>query len=235
MGFTDISRALDGKRIRIFQRKLLQWYALYGRDLPWRHTSDPYHILVSEMMLHQTQVARVIAKYNEWLAIYPTFEALAAAPLDEVRQLWRPLGYNFRPERLHKIAKLVVNELDSKLPNQLDELMALRGIGRYTAGAILSFAFHQDVPIVDTNVRRLIARIFGIGGNPARVAVERRIWQLAEEMIPAGKAHVFNQALIDFGALVCTARDPACSSCFINEMCTWRHSGKQRMQPQTES
>jgi A/G-specific adenine glycosylase len=235
MDCTDISRALDGKRIRIFQRKLLQWYALYGRDLPWRHTSDPYHILVSEMMLHQTQVARVIEKYNEWLAIYPTFEALAAVPLDEVRQLWRPLGYNFRPERLHKIAKFVVDELDGKLPNQLDELMAFRGIGRYTAGAVLSFAFHQDAPIVDTNVRRLITRIFGIRGNPTCVAVKRRIWQLAEEMIPAGKAYVFNQALIDFGALVCTARDPACSSCFINEMCAWRHSGKQRMPPQTES
>lgn len=219
MDCTDTSRALDRKRIRIFQRKLLHWYALHGRDLPWRHTRDPYHILVSEMMLHQTQVARVIEKYNEWLAIYPTFEALAAAPLDEVRQLWRPLGYNFRPERLHKIAKLVVNELDGKLPNQLDELTAFRGIGRYTAGAILSFAFHQDAPIVDTNVRRLITRIFNIRGNPTRVAVKRRIWQLAEEMIPAGKVHVFNQALIDFGALVCTARDPACSSCFINEMC----------------
>ena len=219
MDRTDVSRALDKKRIRIFQSKLLQWYALHGRDLPWRHTNDPYHILVSEMMLHQTQVARVIEKYNEWLAIYPTFEALAAAPLDEVRQLWRPLGYNFRPERLHKIAKLVVDELDGELPNQLDELTAFRGIGRYTAGAILSFAFHQDAPIVDTNVRRLITRIFNIRGNPTRVAVKRRIWQLAEEMIPAGKAHVFNQALIDFGALVCTARDPACSSCFINEMC----------------
>jgi A/G-specific adenine glycosylase len=219
MDCTDTSRALDRKRIRIFQRKLLHWYALHGRDLPWRHTRDPYHILVSEMMLHQTQVARVIEKYNEWLAIYPTFEALAAAPLDEVRQLWRPLGYNFRPERLHRIAKLVVDELDGKLPNQLDELMTFRGIGRYTAGAILSFAFHQDAPIVDTNVSRLITRIFGIQGNPTRVVVKRRIWQLAEEMIPAGKAYVFNQALIDFGALVCTTRDPACSSCFINEMC----------------
>jgi A/G-specific adenine glycosylase len=235
MDHTDISRALDGKRIRIFQRKLLHWYALYGRDLPWRHTRDPYHILVSEMMLHQTQVARVIEKYNEWLAIYPTFEALAAAPLDEVRQLWRPLGYNFRPERLHKIAKFVVDELDGKLPNQPDELMTFHGIGRYTAGAILSFAFHQDAPIVDTNVRRLITRIFGIRGDPTRIAVKRRIWQLAEEMIPAGKAHVFNQALIDFGALVCTARDPACSTCVINEMCTWSHSGKQRKQPQPES
>jgi len=219
MGGIDTSRALDKERIRIFQRKLLRWYALHGRDLPWRHTSDPYHILVSEMMLHQTQVARVVEKYCEWLAAYPTFEALAAAPLDEVRQRWRPLGYNFRPERLHEIAKFVVDELDGKLPDQLDELMAFRGIGRYTAGAILSFAFHKDAPIVDTNVRRLIRRIFGIRGDPTRVAVKRRIWQLAETMIPAGRAYDFNQALIDFGALVCTVRDPACSSCFANEMC----------------
>jgi len=126
MGGTDTSTALDKKRIHIFRRKLLQWYALHGRDLPWRHTSDPYHILVSEMMLHQTQVARVVEKYYEWLAIYSTFETLAAAPLDEVRQLWRPLGYNFRQERLREIAKLVVDKLDGKLPNQLDELMAFR-------------------------------------------------------------------------------------------------------------
>ncbi|MDH5450657.1 MAG: A/G-specific adenine glycosylase [Candidatus Bathyarchaeota archaeon] len=223
------SRILSSKRIHIFQRKLLQWYAQHGRDLPWRHTSDPYHILVSEMMLHQTQVARVIKKYHEWLAFYPTLEALAAAPLEEVKQLWRPLGYNFRPERLHQIAKFVVKELDGKLPSRLDELISFRGIGRYTADAILSFAFHKDAPIVDTNVCRLITRFFGVRGDPVRTAVKGEIWQLAEAMVPTGKAYIFNQALIDFGALVCTSRVPACSSCFANEMCMWKRTRKEPM------
>ncbi len=216
----------DKERILIFQRKLLQWYGRHGRDLPWRHTRDPYHILVSEMMLHQTQVARVIEKYHEWFTVYPTFDALASAPLEDVKQLWRPLGYNFRPERLHQIAKFVVHEYDGELPSRLEDLMAFHGIGRYTAGAILSFAFHKDAPIVDTNVRRLITRIFDIRGNPTQACVKREIWHVAETLVPTGKAHIFNQALIDFGALVCKARDPACSSCFVSEICAWKHPRK---------
>ena len=212
----------DETRIQAFQRGLLRWYARHGRDLPWRHTRDPYRILVSEIMLHQTQVTRVIPKYNEWLTVYPTFEALAAAPLKEVQALWRPLGYNFRPERLHRIARHVVNELDGRLPDTFTRLVALPGIGRYTAGAILSFAFHHDAPIVDTNVHRLIRRAFGIRGNSQHVAVNKDIWQLAETLIPRGKAFVFNQALIDFGALVCTARNPACPTCFFQDLCDER-------------
>jgi len=220
----DTSEILDEKRIRVFQRRLLRWYTRHGRDLPWRHTRDPYRILVSEMMLHQTQVDRVIPKYNEWLAVYPTFDALAAAPLEEIKKLWRPLGYNFRPERVHRIARYVVNELDGKLPSTFEKLIALPGIGRYTAGAILSFAFHQDAPIVDTNVRRLIQRIFGVHGNPKRTTVNKEIWHLAETLIPHGKAFIFNQALIDFGALICTARNPACPICSFKDLCKEKSS-----------
>jgi A/G-specific adenine glycosylase len=219
-------RVADEKGIRVFQRRLLRWYARHGRDLPWRHTRDPYRILVSEIMLHQTQVSRVIPKYYEWLAAYPTFPSLAAAPLDEVRRLWRPLGYNFRPERLHRIARLVVNEHNGNLPDTFDQLVALPGIGRYTAGAILSFAFHQDTPIVDTNVRRLIQRAFGIRGNPRQAAVNRTVWQRAEALIPTGKAFIFNQALIDLGALICTARKPACPVCFFEDLCEERHRAR---------
>ena len=217
---SDAMPSDDDRRSLFLQHEVLRWYARHGRDLPWRHTRDPYRILVSEVMLHQTQVDRVIPKYNEWLTVYPTFEALAAARLEEVRKLWRPLGYNFRPERLHQIARYVVNQLEGRLPNTLEELMALPGIGRYTAGAILSFAFHKDAPIVDTNVRRLIQRFFGVNDNPENtVAVEKRIWRLAETLIPHGKAFLFNQALIDFGALVCTARNPACPECYIRDLC----------------
>jgi A/G-specific adenine glycosylase len=180
------------------------------------------------MMLHQTQVDRVVPKYHEWMATYPTFQALAAAPLEEVEKLWRPLGYNFRPERLHRIAKYVINELGGQLPNSYEKLITLPGIGRYTAGAILSFAFHQDAPIVDTNVRRLIQRVFGVQGDPNYATAKRRIWHLAEALIPQGKAFIINQALIDFGALICTARDPKCPTCFVNDLCVKRLTERAR-------
>ncbi len=218
--------ATDAAYIHVFQRKLLQWYDQHGRDLPWRHTRDPYCILVSELMLHQTQVERVIPKYCEWLQKYPTFDVLASAPLDDVKSLWRPLGYYFRAERLHQIAQVVTRTRQGKLPDTVDELTALHGIGRYTAGAILSFAFHKDAPIVDTNVRRVLRRIFGIRGNPLHAVANKRIWQLAEVLLPPGKAHVFNQALIDFGALHCIARTPRCSSCFTAMRCQWNMRGE---------
>lgn len=209
------------QRIRRFQRFILRWYEKNGRDLPWRHTRDPYRILVSEIMLHQTQVDRVIPKYHEFITAFPTFEALAAASIESVQQLWRPLGYNFRPGRLHQIAKYVVTECNGQLPNTINELIALPGIGRYTAGAILSFAFHEDAPILDTNVQRILQRYFNVQGNPQRVPAKKQLWNLAERVIPRGKAHIFNQALLDFGALHCTSRKPKCLICFLNAFCPY--------------
>ena len=194
------------RRTRVFQRRLLRWYGRAGRDLPWRHTRDPYRILVSEVMLHQTQVDRVLPKYREWLAAYPTVEALATAPLAEVQRRWRPLGYNFRPGRLHRIAQHVVHERGGAFPDTHEELVALRGVGRYTAGAILSFAFNRDAPIVDTNVRRVLRRLFGVPGDPMRAPANRRIWQLAAAVLPFGKAAVFNSAFLDFGCCILAAR-----------------------------
>jgi A/G-specific adenine glycosylase len=170
-------------------------------------------------MLHQTQVDRVLPKYLQWIQAYPSFQALAAAPLSEVEALWRPLGYNFRPIRLHKIAQRVISEFHGQLPNTREELTAIKGIGRYTAGAILSFAFHKDAAIVDTNIRRVIQRIFNIQGNSLRAPAKKHIWQIAEAMIPQGQAYTFNQAIMDFGALVCVARKPHCQSCFMNGHC----------------
>jgi len=178
-------------------------------------------------MLHQTQVDRVIPKYHEFLIAYPTFEALALAPLDQVNQLWRPLGYNFRPGRLQRIAQQVMTDFCGQLPDTLEGLMALRGIGRYTAGAILSFAFHKDAPIVDTNVRRLLQRVFAITGDPMRSPASHEIWQLAQAAIPAGRAQEFNSALIDFGALVCTARAPQCGTCVLADQCLWPDKTKR--------
>ena len=219
---------MSRKQIQTFQQKLLKWYALNGRDLPWRRTRDPYHILVSEIMLHQTQVDRVVPKYHEFLKAYPTFEALAAAPKKEVKQLWRPLGYNFRPGRLQQIAKLVVKKFNGCLPDTLDELMALRRIGRYTAGAILCFAFHKDAPILDTNVRRVLQRFFQVQGNPLRVPAKKQLWHLAELVISPGQAYTMNQALLDFGATICTARKPSCQQCPLKRNCPYPNKSTKR-------
>lgn len=144
---------------RRFRQRLLKWYESFGRDLPWRKTSDPYHILVSEVMLQQTQVDRVIPKYHQFLDRYPSFERLASARVKEVKKLWYPLGYNIRPERLHSIACETVQRYGGKLPNDHDQLLSFKGIGRYTAGAIRSFAFNEDAPILDTNVSRVLYRV----------------------------------------------------------------------------
>lgn len=202
---------------RRFQRRLLGWYKEHGRDLPWRKTSDPYKILVSEVMLQQTQVDRVIPKYHEFLERYPSFEALADARPNEVKKTWYPLGYNVRPLRLHSIACETVARYGGELPNDHDELLSFKGIGRYTAGAIRSFAFNEDAPILDTNVMRVLHRVFVGTGDPK--SLKNLLWALSEALIPKGKGYDFNQALMDFGATVCTARDPYCLLCPMKDLC----------------
>jgi A/G-specific adenine glycosylase len=225
----------DGRLKRRFQRRLLKWYATHGRDLPWRKTSDPYRILVSEVMLQQTQVDRVIPKYHEFVDRYPSFETLASAPLKEVKKLWYPLGYNIRPERLHGIACETVERYAGRLPSGHDQLLSFKGIGRYTAGAIRSFAFNQDAPILDTNVSRVLYRVFIAKGDPKKHKV--KLWRLAETLIPRGRGYDFNQALMDFGATCCTARSPSCLRCPMTPICrtypfgtrgkaSWRSSSK---------
>jgi len=211
---------------RRFQRRLLNWYKEHGRDLPWRKTSDPYKILVSEVMLQQTQVDRVIPKYHEFLDRYPSFEALAEARADDVRKTWYPLGYNIRPIRLHSIARETVARYAGELPNDHDELLSFKGIGRYTAGAIRSFAFNEDAPILDTNVMRVLHRVFVGTGNPKNRKNE--LWALSEALIPRGRGYDFNQALMDFGATVCTARDPYCLLCPMKDFCkTYPFDGRR--------
>lgn len=208
---------LEASRIRRFQQRLLKWYTVHGRDLPWRKTTDPYRILVSEVMLQQTQVDRVIPKYHEFLERYPDFEQLADAPLQEVKRTWYPLGYNVRPERLHGIARETVERYGGRLPNNAEDLLAFKGIGRYTAGAIRSFAFNEDAAILDTNVMRVLHRVFVAAGEPK--TQKALLWNLSERLIPPGKGYVFNQALMDFGAMVCTARDPDCLLCPMKSFC----------------
>jgi A/G-specific adenine glycosylase len=204
-------------------RALLAWYAAEGRaHLPWRETRDPYAILVSEVMLQQTQVERVLPKYREFLARFPTFAALAAEPVGEAIKAWAGLGYNQRAVRLHGITQQVVEEFGGQLPNTLDGLMALKGIGRYTAGAVACFAFGLPVATVDTNIRRVLWRVFrGVEQIPwpGGEAAARMYLELAEWALPRDHAYDWQQALMDLGAQVCLARKPLCERCPLREQC----------------
>src|SRR5215471_11454467 len=164
---------------RRFRDRLLTWYRRHGRDLPWRKTSDPYHILVSEIMLQQTQVDRVLPKYAEWLEKYPSFEALASAPEGEVTKTWYPLGYNIRPKRLQSIAREAVANYGGRLPADEDTLLSFKGIGAYTAGAIQSFAFGKRAAILDTNVARVLFRVFVGAGDAKNHAMRRHLWAVS--------------------------------------------------------
>ncbi len=209
----------DTRARQRFRRRLLDWYRRNGRDLPWRRTRDPYHILVSEVMLQQTQVDRVVPKYAEWLGKYPTLEALATAPEDDVAETWRPLGYNIRPRRLHAIARESVARYGGELPSDADTLLSFKGIGEYTAGAVLSFAFGQRAAILDTNVARVMFRVFVGQGQPKAHAMRKHLWALSRTLLPVRHVFDFNQALMDFGATMCTARKPQCLLCPMRSDC----------------
>jgi A/G-specific adenine glycosylase len=204
---------------RRFRQRLLAWYGRHGRDLPWRKTADPYHILVSEIMLQQTQVDRVLPKYAEWLHKYPSLGALAEAPADEVRQTWYPLGYNIRPERLQTIAREAVARYGGQLPADEETLLSFKGIGAYTAGAIRSFAFRERAAILDTNVARVLFRVFVGKGDPKSHAMKQHLWRLSETLVPMRRCFDFNQALMDLGAMVCVARNPKCLVCPMAKSC----------------
>lgn len=212
--------------VALFQRLLLRWFRRHGRDLPWRRTRDPYAVLVSEFMLQQTQVSRVVDYYHRFLADFPTIEILAAAPPRRVRERWEGLGYYRRAENLHRLARRVVEEHGGEIPADGDRLLALPGIGRYTAGAVLSFAFEHAAPAVDTNVGRVIRRAFHprAGRN---AAAERRIWTTAARLVPVrGRdAWAFNQGIMELGALVCTAREARCGACPVRPACRTGRKG----------
>jgi A/G-specific adenine glycosylase len=213
---------------RRFRRRLLAWYRANGRSLPWRATSDPYHILVSEVMLQQTQVDRVLPKYLEWLEKYPSFEALASAPEDDVNATWRPLGYNIRPRRLHAIAREAVTRYGGRLPSDEATLLSFKGIGAYTAGAIRSFAFRERAAILDTNVARVLFRVFVAQGSPKAHATRKHLWAVSEALVPRREVFDFNQGLMDLGALVCVARKPKCVVCPMTKVCAsypWKDEG----------
>ncbi len=198
---------------------LLHWYDAEKRDLPWRMTNDAYAILVSEIMLQQTQVDRVLPKYKQFLAVFPTLVDLAAAPTANVISTWVPLGYNMRAVRLQAIARQVIAEYEGRIPDNIEELLTLKGIGRYTAGAIACFAYHKQVATVDTNIRRVLHRIFLGLEHPEPKANDTQMLKLAEQVLPAGEAYNWNQALMDLGATICTSNNPQCMQCPLQRTC----------------
>ncbi len=209
-------RRLVPQRAASFRRRLLSWYRTAGRDLPWRRTRDPYRVLVSEFMLQQTQVSRVLSYYDRFLARYPSVQALAQAPPRAVREAWDGLGYYRRAANLHRLAAEVVRRHGGAIPADAQQLLRLPGVGPYTAGAVAAFAFEQPVPAVDTNVRRVLNRLFG-----CRTAKEARTTASALQPTRGNTAWAFNQALMELGALVCTARAPKCGECPVRRLCEW--------------
>jgi A/G-specific adenine glycosylase len=198
---------------------LLAWFAANDRDLPWRQTRDPYRILVSEVMLQQTQVDRVVPYYEAFLERFPDVHSLAAAPVAEVIKAWAGLGYNRRAVNLQRTARYVVEELGGAFPSDVEALRRLPGVGPYTAGAIACFAFERDVAFADTNIRRVLHRLFVGVDVPAPSATDREIAVIAAAAVPPGNGWTWNQALMEFGALQCTARRPACVVCPLQRDC----------------
>ena len=211
----EVHPGVQPARFGLIQANLLEWFEANARDLPWRRTRDPYAILVSEVMLQQTQVDRVLPYYARFLERFPTVHDLAAASTAEVIRIWSGLGYNRRAVNLQRAAVVVVNELEGRFPDDPVELKKLPGIGSYTAGAIAAFAYERDVAFLDTNMRRVISRVvFGSESVPEPEALEA-----ANALVPPGHGWTWNQALIEFGALQCTARRPACIVCPLRETC----------------
>ncbi len=202
-----------------FRRQLLSWYRRHGRDLPWRRTHDPYAILVSEIMLQQTQVATVLFYYEAWLRRFPDFGALARASESDVLHAWQGLGYYARARNLHAAAKAIVVEYGGRFPDDASQARAFPGLGRYTANAVATFAFDQSVPIVDANIARVLARLLNLQLPIDTTAGSDAVWSLAASLVPKTRARDFNSALMDLGALICTPRHPKCPLCPVRSFC----------------
>ena len=203
---------------------VLRWYGRHGRSFPWRGIDDPYRILLSEIMLQQTQVNRVRIKYPEFLRRFPSLHVLARASVGDVIVAWRGMGYNNRAVRLHALAQVLTSTHRGVLPGTAEALVALPGIGRYTAHALLSSVHGLPVPIVDVNVRRFFSRVFCRMRSLDALLPERDVWTIAGSVVPRRRAYDWNQALMDFGATVCTARQPLCGGCPVARLCASRRS-----------
>jgi A/G-specific adenine glycosylase len=212
-------------------RTLLGWFGRHARDLPFRRTQDPYCIWLSEIMLQQTQVKTVIPYYERFIKKLPTIEALADAKLDAVLKLWQGLGYYTRAKSLHKAAQFIVEKHSGQFPQTFEEILALPGIGRYTAGAIGSIAFELHKPVLDGNVIRVLCRLFAVKENPSDAKTRDKLWQIAEELLPAANCGDWNQSLMELGSEICTSKNPLCDQCPARQFCMAFEKGLQDTLP----
>jgi A/G-specific adenine glycosylase len=215
----------------LFASWLVVWYQAHKRNLPWRHTRDPYKIWLSEIILQQTRVAQGLPYYQRFIEKYPAIQDLAHAEEEEVLRLWQGLGYYSRARNLHACARMVVNELGGKFPGTYKELLPLKGVGKYTAGAIASIAFKEAVPVVDGNVHRVLARVFGVGEDISSTQGTKAFYALAQSLVPEEDADLYNQAVMEFGAIHCTPLNPKCTSCIFKASCVAFHTDRQYMLP----
>jgi len=221
-----------GTREQPFSARLLAWFDAHGRkSLPWQQGPTPYRVWVSEVMLQQTQVAAVIPYFERFMQRFPSLQALAEAPLDEVLHLWTGLGYYARARNLQACAKVLIADYGGEFPETIDAIVALPGIGRSTAGAVLSLSRGERHPILDGNVKRVLARVFGIAGDPGSASVLAEFWQRAEDCTPHTRVAAYTQAIMDLGATVCTRSRPACAVCPMRAGCLAMRDGKQRQLP----
>jgi len=222
---------IPAKKKKNLQVSLLEWYDRAKREMPWRKTKDPYLIWISEIMLQQTQVKTVIPYFERWVSEFPTIRSLAESDESRVLKLWEGLGYYSRARNLRKAAQLVVDEFACKVPNTLKEIMTLPGVGRYTAGAVLSIAYEKKVPVLDGNVKRILARLFRLKENGASAASQEILWKTAEKILPEKRTGDFNQALMELGATVCLPSKPGCLFCPLQTFCHSKLHGDQHLYP----
>lgn len=215
-----------------FVQAVLNWYQSQGRkDLPWQQERSLYRVWVSEVMLQQTQVARVIPYFQGFVAVFPDIQALARADLDQVLHLWSGLGYYSRARNLHKAARIIQQEHGGQFPQGLTEVQALPGLGRSSAGAILSSVLGQPHPILDGNVKRVLCRVFAIPGWPGQAQVQKQLWHLAEQLTPQTQATHYNQAMMDIGAILCIRHKPHCPNCPLRPLCRAHRQNQTKLYP----
>lgn len=212
-----------------FQVALLSWFSKHKRDLPWRRTKDPYKIWLSEIMLQQTQAATVIPYYQRWLERFPTLQSVVDASEDKILKTWEGLGYYSRARNFQTACREVISKYDGKIPEDIEEIQQLPGIGRYTAGAVLSIAYDKPVPLVDGNVIRVLSRVFAVHKNPRKN--QKLFWKLAESLIPLKRSGDFNQAMMELGATVCMPTNPSCLICPVQDFCQAKKQGIQNQLP----
>ncbi|NWF60297.1 MAG: A/G-specific adenine glycosylase [Fischerella sp.] len=218
---------LDEAKLKWFRRQLLAWAKLHRRQFPWRSTKDPYAILVAEFLLQKTNAPLVVPLYQVFMEKFPTASALATAPVEQVADLLRPLGLSFRAERLHHSAQLIMEQYGGKIPQNEADLLKLPGVGKYIARSVCANAFGQHKAVIDTNVARILERFFGLEGGRVK-SRSRLLWEASEQAAPETQVGAWNLTLFDFGATVCTARNPRCFECPLRQQCNYLANAEER-------